>query len=290
MNEVMFPTCDIVVCKDEVEWLQERQKGIGASDAAAVLGANPFRSSLEVYLNKITPLEEQEREDSDSMFFGKESEPMVAKRYIKKTGRKLLDLGDYTILQSVVNPIFTATLDRVIEPSNGNGAGILEIKTAGHRMADRWEEEPPDYYQVQLQHQLLVTGLQWGSLAVLIGGQEFKWFDIPRHEGIISLLREKLVEFWECVKTMTPPPPDGSDSAKRALAKLYPRDIGPAVALPIDAMSWDAELQEVKEEIKGREEHKSALENRIKAAIGDAAYGILPDNSAKYSWKVQEKK
>ena len=35
------------------EWLKKRKCGIGGSDASSILGFNPYKSSMAVYLDKI---------------------------------------------------------------------------------------------------------------------------------------------------------------------------------------------------------------------------------------------
>ena len=37
------------------QWLEYRRKGIGGSDAAAVLGISPFRTGRDLYYDKLTP-------------------------------------------------------------------------------------------------------------------------------------------------------------------------------------------------------------------------------------------
>ena len=43
------------------EWLEERRKGIGGSDAAAVAGLNPWRSAAAVYLDKVGEVEPENK-------------------------------------------------------------------------------------------------------------------------------------------------------------------------------------------------------------------------------------
>jgi predicted phage-related endonuclease len=91
------------------------------------------------------------------------------------------------------------------------------------------------------------------------------------------------------VQRQIPPDVDGSASTAKVLAKLHPEDDGSEVFLPAEAADWTDEIEAAKEQIKTAEVMKQAAENRLKAAIGDATFGLLPDGS-RWSWKSQTRK
>ena len=43
---------------DKLEWLKERQRGIGGSDVGAILGVNKWKTPFEVYLEKTEEITE----------------------------------------------------------------------------------------------------------------------------------------------------------------------------------------------------------------------------------------
>jgi predicted phage-related endonuclease len=186
-------------------------------------------------------------------------------------------------------PYLTATLDRVIEPTDSTPEGVLEIKTTGAQNESDWETEPPIYYLCQLQHQLLVTGMGWGSLAVLIGGQKFRYFDLPRNEDFCRFLIRELSAFWNLVESRTPPPPDGSHSTRESLHRIFRREsLDLVVGLPQESQQWAERLDAVKAQTKLLQDEQRLLENRIKAAMGEASKGLLQDGTA-FTWKVQQR-
>lgn len=269
-------------------WLKGRRFGIGASEASAVLGLNPWKSPLQLYAEKLE-LAEPDAVESEAMEWGLLLEPVIADRYRAATGRKLADPEPNTLYRSREHDFMTASFDRLIV-GDPRGVGVLQIKTTGQFKADDWEDEPPVYYQVQTQQEMAIAGATWGSLAVLIGGQRFRWFDLARNDRFVGLLIEREAAFWQRLVTMDPPPVDGSDSAREVLRRLYPRETpGLVVNLPGEAMEWDNGLRVLKDSIKGNEEMKQELENRIKAAIGEAECGVLP-NGTTYTWKASERK
>jgi predicted phage-related endonuclease len=99
---------------------------------------------------------------------------------------------------------------------------------------------------------------------------------------------EKERAFWDLVESKTPPPVDGSEQTAEALKRLYAADNGLSVVLPAEAEEWDDALQAAKAAIKAATETKRAIENQIKAAIGDATFGVLPSGE-RYKWQDQDR-
>ena len=316
-------SCEVKAIDTRDEWLEARRRGIGASDAAAVLGVSKWKSPLVLYCEKLGIRTHAERE-LEALEWGLALEAPIAARYMRETGRVLAPPEPYTIRQSSAHPFMLATLDRVVlsrtdtEPVCGEcdgrgyyfdapanvldgrayevrcdacaGPGVLEIKTTSHFRADEWTDEPPLAYQVQVQHQLAVTGYTWASLAVLVGGNRFFWMDVERDDRFIDALIAREREFWTRVENQDPPEPDGSEACRQLLAELYKHPVaGKVVALDGAAMAWDLVRREAAASIEVLETNKREAENRLKAALGDAEWGLLPDGT-RYSYREQHRK
>lgn len=257
-------------------WLRVRRTGIGASEVAAVLGVHPYLSAYTLWHEKrglLPPLEE-----SEAMEWGKLLEPVIADKYARVTGRKLVDHGRYQALRSSRWPFLIATLDREVAPVDGRkGPGALEIKTTGTFVEPKWKDEPPLYVQTQMQAQLAVTGWSWGSFAVLVGGQKYDHLDMNRDDDFIGILVEKCEAFWRLVQDGTPPPVDGSDSTADTLAALHPDDNGDVVHLAAEQADWLRIREEAKAAIKREEAREQEASNHLRAAIGSATFGAMPD-------------
>ena len=161
---------------DESLWLKYRNQGIGSSDAATVCGLNPFKSQLELWMEKtgrIQPEHIDMTEDSP-LVWGTILEPIVADHYAKRTGRKVRRVN--SILQHAEHPFMLANLDREI--IGDKEVQSLECKTAGVYSAKHWENGVPEYIQLQVQHQLAVTGQNAADVAVLMGGQKLEIYRI----------------------------------------------------------------------------------------------------------------
>ncbi len=72
---------------------------------------------------------------------------------------------------------------------------------------------------------MAVTGYKGAYIAALIGGNTFRWRFIERDEELIAMLIQLEADFWEYVKSETPPPLDGSEAAAKFLAERFPASV-----------------------------------------------------------------
>ena len=208
------------------DWLAVRKRGIGSSDAAAAVGLNPYKSQLELWLEKTgrdAGLPKTDPQDEESpAYWGNVLEPIVAWHYSKRTGNKVRRINAVLQHPDPELPWMLANIDR--EVIGTEDVQILECKTAGINGARLWKEGVPEYVVLQVMHQLAVTGKQAADVAVLLGGQTLEIHRIERDEQMIARLIELERQFWQHVETDTPPPADGTASAESALRCLYPED------------------------------------------------------------------
>ena len=123
------------------------------------------------------------------------------------------------------------------------------------------------------------------AVAVLLGGNKFLWVDVERREDVIDVLLAEGRKLWKLIVSETPPPVEPwSDTASDLLEALYAKEDGTTIELPAEALGWDARRSELKAQAKTVAEEVTALDNRIKASIGGATVGTLPDGSGRYRW------
>lgn len=269
------------------EWLNVRKQGIGGSDAAAAIGLNPYKSQLELWMEKTGRDKDipqpDPNDDSTPMFWGTVLEPIVAVQYAKKTGNKVRRIN--AVLQHPDPDLYwmLANLDR--EVTGSSEVQILECKTAGINGARLWKEGVPEYVQVQVLHQLAVTGKQAADVAVLIAGQQLEIFRIERDDAMIAQLIELEKQFWHYVETDTPPPADGSASADLALRCLFPRDDGEVVDLTENPELNQAyeELKQIRHEIAEQEQRESSLKQQLQQAMGESSKAIFASGAV--TWR-----
>ena len=198
------------------DWLEYRKQGIGGSDASVVCGINRYKSPVELWMEKTNQLSAQEA--GEAAYWGTQLEPFVRAEFTKRTGIKV-NLANY-ILQSEEYPFMLANLDGNCEVLDVGTCGF-EAKTASAYKAGEWEDTIPDEYMIQVQHYMAVTGYAGFYIAVLIGGNTFKWKFVERDEELISMLIELETAFWNHVQTVRP---------RRWMAPMPPLSSCPSVS------------------------------------------------------------
>lgn len=251
------------------EWLKVRKLGLGGSDMAAVLGLSPWRSPIDVWLDKTSDAVEEK--ESEPMYWGNVLEEVVAQEFAKRSGYKVRN-NNFT-LQSEQYPYLLANIDREIV---GLDAG-LECKTANAFKANEWDgDNVPDAYYIQCQHYMAVTGKASWWIAALIGGNTFVYKEIKRNDEVIQAIIDTGAEFWELVKNKTMPAPDDSKACGEALKKLYKQSNGQSVELPANYGNMIIDYLEIKNQLSELETKKRGIENVMKDFLKDnerATYG-----------------
>jgi putative phage-type endonuclease len=247
-------------------WLELRRKGIGGSDAAAVVGMNPWKSAFGVWLDKTG--QSKEKDPTERMRIGTDLEGYVADRFAEETGLKVRRRN--AILQHDEHPFMIANVDRLIV---GVDEG-LECKVTNSYSRGDWEDESiPAQYEIQCHHYMAVTGYSAWWIAALIGNEKIVIKRIERDEDIISWLVGQEVAFWkEHVEANKEPIPDGTADVDEYIKEKYPEALEGSVELT----GLEEKLQRrstVDELIKELEKEKSSIEQEVKLAIGDYEMG-----------------
>ena len=201
------------------EWLQARLKGIGASEASAIVGLNPYMNNQDLWKIKTGRKQAEDISNKACVQYGHDAEGFIrdlfaldyADRYTTRYG------GAFDMVRNPQYPWLFATLDGRLLDESGR-YGVLEIKTTEilRSMAkEKWKDGIPDNYYVQLLHQLLATGFDF---AVLHAQLKRVWdgeivttrrsYFIERSEVAEDLdhLLEQEIKFWECVQSDKMPP------------------------------------------------------------------------------------
>ena len=275
---------------NRADWLRARKTGIGASEMAAVMGISPYASPYSVWAEKVTD-EIDDRPPTGRQYWGTRLEGLIADEFAAQMdGVQVQDPGPYTIYRDAANHMF-ATPDRLVEHADGT-ISVLELKTAGLDRWHDWDACPPAQYLIQVQHQIAVTGAAGGYIAVLIGGNEFRIYPVPRDDAMIADIRAAAAEFWASVERREPPEVDGSTATSEAIKRMYPESRpGPTIALPDEAISITEQIKEIqqqekslKAELSKLKEDRDRLENEIRILLGDHESGAVGPYA--WSWKT----
>lgn len=193
------------------EWLKHRTR-IGGSDAAAILGLNPWKSNVQLWMEKTGQTPVPDISDKDVVKYGVAAEPLLRSLFaIDFPEYEVEYFGDNMILNDDF-PFAAASLDgELIERATGR-KGILEIKTTNilrSMQKEQWKDRVPDNYYIQLLHYLMVTEFEFAilkaSLKTVFDGMPYiqtKHYFIERSEvqEDIEYLAQKESEFYEFIK------------------------------------------------------------------------------------------
>ena len=174
------------------EWLRERKNYIGGSDLGAICGLNPYRTALDVYLDKTS--DDIACETSPAMRWGTLLEDTIAKEYAEVTGQTI-EIEPNTIYHPEYE-FLGANIDRWV----GDKEYVLECKTAGFTRGKEWGEEGtdqiPESYLVQVAYYAAICAVPKVDIAVLIGGQDFRIYTYKRNKELEEKLIKIACNFW----------------------------------------------------------------------------------------------
>lgn len=267
------------------DWLENRRQGIGGSDASVVCGINRYKSPLELWMEKTDQLPQQGA--GKAAYWGTQLEALVRLEFSKRTGIEVC--LEKQLLQSEEHPFMLANLDGVCQHPEF-GPCIFEAKTATAYKAGEWEDTIPDEYQLQIQHYMAVTGYRGAYIAVLIGGNTFRWKFVERDEELISMLVELESDFWGHVQSLTPPPLDGSKASAKFLAERFPNSVPLSqITLPETAVELLHQYDEACEQLDAITERKQEAENLLKEMMGENEVGTVGERIITWKSVSQER-
>lgn len=264
------------------DWQQARMNSIGGSDAAAVMGLNPYKSPYALWAEKTGAVVPEDISKKESVRIGVELEDYVARRFTEETGLKVR--RDTAIIKNSEYPFAHANVDRMVV---GEDAG-LECKTTSVLNLKKFKNgEYPAVYYAQCVHYMAVTGKKRWYLAVLVLGEGFHWFIIDRDEAEIQSLMEAENAFWLRVTANIPPAFTGIGGDAETVKAMYPGGGTGMVDLGVMRSALACYL-ELGAQIKALQKQQDAQKLRICEAIGNNQGGFIGDNTV--TWKTQERK
>jgi len=276
---------------DRDRWLRDRETGIGASEIATILGKNPHESAFTLYQRRVGVL--APKEGTPAMDWGKRLEAAIAQAFQDETGRTVQPAGymrrsgEYPWL--IATPDFSWHEARADGSSAPDAIGLLECKGTDPKYAEEWAEDAPLRHQLQLQHQLLVTGWARGSIACFIWGKPLRWKDYAEHLRMQAVIVRRSWEFWQRLRGKLPAPrADDHPSTSATLMRMV--ESGEAVQLSDEALRWHQEAVKCAEQERDAKERKEEYRRKIRAAIGTAPYGILPNDAGAYKFATVHRK
>lgn len=209
----------IVIPNSHEEWLRERKKGLGASDAGTIIGVNKWKSNVELWREKVGLQDPEDISYKPHVQYGHDAEPHLRALFaLDHPELRVTYESPYKMIFSDELPFIFATPDGELEDLETGDHGGLEIKTTeimNPRQWSEWDKRIPDQYFAQVCHQFKATGWKFIYLLVQIkyttqDGEKrkmIKEYRIERHEVLESIEYLTVMEtkFWNDVQTKQEP-------------------------------------------------------------------------------------
>jgi putative phage-type endonuclease len=256
-----------------------RRTGLGGSDAAAAIGISPWRTPYDLWCEKTG--EAEPLPASEPMLWGTLLEPVIAAEYCRRTGHQI-QLAP-PMLRHPTHNYMLAHIDGRVDNSNSR---ILECKTA--RTAAGWGEtgsdEIPLQYSAQVHHCLVVSGARIADVAVLIGGQDFRLYQVLADPEIARELVEQEYMFWQHVQNREPPDPVNTADAVRRWGSLTAA--GTVVAGETELFAFER-LQQIRSQKKHLESEQDEAELKLMQALGEEGDHLVDEaGTLLATWKM----
>lgn len=259
----------------------DRSKYIGSSDIAAIIGISPWRTPLDVYLDKTQGRQEVSAEKAKIFARGHRLEPYILDMYADDTGETLISRGNrYT---DGTFPFLAAEIDA----ETGSGKNI-EAKSTRSDWGKVWgaqmTDEVPVYYNAQAMFGMGINGAEVAEFPVLIGIDDFRIYRVERDQEIITNLKGAAVTFWNdhIVAGVAPEPTTVSD-----VERLFPWDAGTVIQATDEIRDAYLHLKDLKKKLKFLESEVDDQAEMIKLFMRD--HQILQFGAEKLlTWKSQK--
>lgn len=263
--------------RDRQSWLAARKHGLGGSDIAAICGLSKWRGPLEVYADKRGLVEDSPT--TEIMEWGNRLEAVVAEKYAESLPKecKLITAEEYGFSDTGLHTHpdhewMHGTPDRIVMAWDDFEPWGLEIKTTHSSRGGEWGEQGtdqiPSYYRCQVAWYQAIFDLDRWDVAVLIGGQQYRTYTVKRDMALETRLIEIGRRFWtEHVLAGVPPEPTATSN--ETMQALFPHNEGTTATATAEVDAVGCELGRLRAQEAQIAEDRAALENRIKAAIGE---------------------
>jgi putative phage-type endonuclease len=261
----------IIQFKTEDEWLAARVGNINSTEAAALFHLSPYLTRMELYY-RLAERSHVTIEATERMKLGARLESAIAEEAAERNGWKIRPMKDY---RQITDLRLGSSFDyEIVEPFHA----ILECKNVdGIQFKQNWDEddqgntEATPQIEIQVQHQMLVSGIDRAFIAVLVGGNTIKTIERDQDLTIQKGIKDEAAALWKMVDAHEPPPIDFDKDASFVIkrygfaepGKVLAYDSGPLIDLAVQHKLISDQLKEL-------EARKEALKAEMLFTIGDA--------------------
>jgi putative phage-type endonuclease len=256
-----------IICENEADWLNLRYSGLGGTDISAIIGVNPWKTSIDVLQDKKSRI--NNFQETIPVFLGKRLESAVLELYNRETNQNYEKNDNLFCHDSFKIAIGTP------DALKKNCKKGLEIKTSWRPNFDEWGEsgtdQIPEHYKVQCQWYMAIMDYDEWDLAALLAGTDFRIYNIKRDKSFENVLLNTGNDWWnQYIIEGKEPPIDGSNNYLKYLNFKFKENVEPLKIATPEIEDKIIKLLQIKEETDVLEDNKSLIENELKFFIGDA--------------------
>lgn len=208
----------VIICKDRAEWLEARKDGLGASDAAALLGLSPWKTNVQLWEEKCGLVIPEDIGDKPYVRYGNDAEPLLRSFFALDHPEYRVSFTPYKIIKHQDLSFITCTPDGELEETATGRLGGLEIKTteilSSHRLDPLEGAHPHGVLRPGVPadacRRVAVRGTA-GPDQIYHGGGRGPERDPALQnrtadaEDDIAIIRREAVPFWRCVEQRQKP-------------------------------------------------------------------------------------
>lgn len=260
----------------------DRRLYLGGADIAGIMGLSPWRTPLDVYLDKTEGQQPVSDEKKKIFKRGARMEPYILDLLAEETGLEIVARNHRYVDQQ--HSFIAAEIDA--EAATGEN---IEAKSANQFAAKNWgaqgTDEIPVYYSAQGMHGMMVTGAKATIFPVLIGSDDFRVYRLERDDELIDIIREKEVEFWDRIQRREPP----EATTAGDLQRLFPNSTDQVIQASDEVVAKYNELKSMIKRHGMLESDIADLQLEIKLFMRDAGtlkFGAVP----LCTWRDQDTK
>lgn len=278
--------------ESEEHWLKLRTEDVTSTEVSALFGLSPYLTEFELWHRKkeknIVKIDENDR-----MKWGKRLEPVIAEGIAADHGWSIQIMKSYVRDEDLK---MGSSFDYFIGDD-----GILEIKNVDNLVyksgwsIDGDDVEAPHHIELQVQHQLALTGRKYALIGALIGGNQVTLIRREPDAEIMQSIKERIFRFWQSIEKNTPPKPNfekDHDFIKKLYAYSEPGKVIEANDRIIDLAQ---KYYKFSEQIKVAETQKDGIKAELLTLIGDSekvkaetfsiSAGIIGESQISYTRK-----
>lgn len=255
------------------QWHEARRHYVCASECAAVLGLSPWDSALDVYLLKRGLTEPGE--SNRAMRRGNALEPFIMSEFEAETTFK--GFKPTFMAVSKEHDWLAANVDWICHTDNIGAE--FKSSDASQNWGESFSQDVPDYYFIQVQHQLLVTGLDVIYLVALLPFSDLRLYPITPDAEVQARIIEATREFWTNTLDGIEPQGDASLNTVKKLFSTVKDDKELELEVGTEAETLALEHMNTVQQIKALTEAKESLEARLAMIVGDAKKAKIPGSA-----------